>query len=225
MTGVQTCALPISSVITGLTRKEVSSIQKAEQPDTLEELERYNRAVRVISGWVNDPAFQDREKNPARLSAKDTDDSFSELARKYSGDIPHRALLDELVRVGAVREHDDNTVSLVKRAYVPVKGKADKVSILGEDVSPLIAAIAHNIFCEETPYFQRKVFYDNLPEEALPEIRKNCETDAQSLLEKLNRLMAAHDRDRNPDAAGTGRKESMLGIYYYEDDYAKEAEK
>jgi hypothetical protein len=54
-------------------------------------------------------------------------------------------------------------------------GDEVKIHILGTDVGHLISTIDHNLQIEtglnKQPYFQRKVLYDNLPAEVLPEFR------------------------------------------------------
>jgi hypothetical protein len=42
------------SIISGLSRKEVLRVKRLPDPDDLGALQRYNRAARVISGWVRD---------------------------------------------------------------------------------------------------------------------------------------------------------------------------
>lgn len=47
------------SALTGLTRKEVKRLHELDGEDYVASQERYNRAVRVISGWMNDRRFSD----------------------------------------------------------------------------------------------------------------------------------------------------------------------
>jgi hypothetical protein len=207
-----------ASVITGLTRKEVSRLAAQQGPDP-GAAERYNRAARVISGWVRDRRYRDGRGRPASLPLEGGRRSFADVVRRYSGDMPARAVLDELLRVGAVRELRDGRVQLVSHAYVPQTGEEEKLGILGTDVAALISTIDHNLTKPpEESFLQLKVSYDNLTEEDLPRLRKNASKKAHKLLEELDRTWSRHDRDVNPDVEGTGRKRAMLGIYYHEDD-------
>ena len=209
------------SVLTGLSRKEVSRVAALPDPDDAAASQRYNRAARVISGWVRDPDFSSGEGQPRDLVFEGEAGAFSELVKKYSGDVPARAIIDELVRVGAVERLDDSRLRLQARAYVPQAGEADKLVILGVDVADLIACIDHNLQSQpEHAFFQRKVSYDNLPDEVTPELRTLAAQRAQQLLEELDTWMAARDRDTNPKVGGDGRKRASVGIYYYEDDYS-----
>jgi hypothetical protein len=217
------------ALLSGLTRKEVQRLLDAPVADDAEAGERYNRAARVVAGWVRDPEFSDVEGNPRVLTLQEGDQgraSFAALARRFSGDIPFRAVLDELLRVGVVEKLDDDGIRLKTRAYVPESGDADKLNILGTDVSDLVATIDHNLqHGAADPFFQRKVMYDNVPVEALQEFRRLSGSQAQSLLERLDKWLSQHDRDTHPETRGTGQIRTGIGIYYFEEDMAPQKPK
>lgn len=214
------------SVITGLSRKEVKRVRSLPEPDDLGAVERYNRAARVISGWIRDTTFLDEEGKPADLAIEGVENSFSDLVKKYSGDIPHRAILDELIRVGAVVRTEGNGVRLLARGYVPSTGNADKIGILGVDVSDLISTIDHNLGrAGDDAFFQRKVSYDNLPEENLAGIRMMAREHGQKLLEYLDSRMSEKDRDVNPEVQGTGRRRAGVGVFYFEEGVEEDSER
>ncbi len=205
------------SVITGLSRKEVQRQRQLEAPEEKDAYERYNRATRVISGWVREPLYTDRQGAPLQLPLSGAKNSFSALVRQFSGDMPVRAVLDELLHVGAVRLAKDGSIKLQARAYLPGADKKAKINILGVDVADLISTINHNLDKDNTPLFQRKVSYDNVPTEFLDAFKQLSATESQAMLEKLDRWLAARDRDGNPGVRGTGRKRVGLGIYYFEE--------
>ena len=134
--------------------------------------------------------------------------------------MPARAVLDELVRVGAVERLEDARLQLVTRGYVPQHSAADKLGILGRDVADLIETIDHNLqHGASDPRFQRKVMYAAIPVAALPAFRKLSGAQAQALLEKLDRWLAEHDTGAvagAPDAE-PGQARVGLGIYYFEE--------
>lgn len=219
------------SVITGLTRKEVARIKKLDAPDDSGAAQEYNRAARVISGWLRDQRYLLADGTPAPLpfdgNGKNGGNggqvSFSELVKTYSGDMTARSILDELIRVGAVERDQDGKIRLLVSAYVPKGSDAGKLHILGSDVALLIGTIDHNLHnTEEQPRFQRKVAYDNLPAEALPQLRKLANEYSQALLQEIDRYLAQQDRDVHPDVQGAGRKHAGIGIYYFEEDLPEE---
>jgi len=206
------------SILTGLSRKEVLRVSRLPVREDAGAAGRYNRAARVISGWVRDPSFSGEGGSPAPLPVEGDGPSFSLLVKRFSGDSPARAVLDELLRVEAVERLEDGRIRLIERSYVPRTGEVDKIGILGADAGDLISTIDHNIQSPGEAVLQRKVCYDNLPEESLPEFRILAKVKGQELLELLDRWLAERDRDTNPEVAGTGRKRAGVGIYYFEDE-------
>ncbi len=211
------------AILTGLSRKEVARLRQMSVWDDDEVIQQYHRAARVMTAWVREPAFHDANGHPAPLPVEGDSASFGDLVRQYSGDMPVRALLDELLRIRAVEPLADGRVRLLTRHYVPTTGEVEKLAILGTDVADLIATIDWNLSCPpEEVYFQRKVHYDNLPSEVLPELHLLTREHAQALLEQLDLWMAARNREVNPTVQGTGRKRAMVGIYYFEEDFSEE---
>ena len=213
------------SVITGLSRKEVSRLQNIAKPDDRSGGEKYNRAARVIAAWRREKDFLDKDGSPADLSLAGPWATFSELVRRFSGDVPARAIMDELIHAGVVKKLENGKIRLLADAYIPKNSQADKLHILGSDVAYLISTIDYNLRSDlNDSRFQRKVAYDNLPDEALPEFRSLSGKKAQALLEKLDRWLAKHDRDTAPQTKGSGRNFAGLGIYYFEQPYSNEDE-
>jgi hypothetical protein len=212
------------AVLTGLTRKEASRLMQ-EEPAVSESQarRRVNRAARVVSAWAVDPAFQDAQGAPLELpfdSGGGDEPSFTRLVALHGADVPPRAVLDELMRVGAVARREDGRIHLVERAYIPAGDEAAKLDILGTDAADLIAAIEHNLGSDvAVPYFQRKVAYDNLPADYLPVLRALLAERGQALLETLNDDMARHDRDLGAVTSDAPRRRAMIGIYYFEEEH------
>jgi len=217
------------ALLSGLTRKEVQRLLETPAANDSDAGERYNRAARVVAGWVRDPEFSDASGNPRVLPLQDGaqgEGSFAEIVRRFSGDIPFRAVLDELLRVGVVERLDDDRVRLKSRAYVPESGDADKLNILGTDVADLVDTIDHNLqHGGADPFFQRKVMYDNVPVEALQEFRRLSGAEAQALLERFDKWLSQRDRDSHPGTRGTGRMRTGIGIYYFEENMASQTPK
>ncbi len=209
------------SVITGLNRKEVHRVKTLTEPYDESVNERYHRGARVISAWVRHQQFLNASAQPADLPLEGEGASFSTLVKNFSGDMPVRAVLDELLRVNCVERLENGRIRLLTRAYLPGTEEGDKIGILGNDVRDLIATIDHNLVMHNGPFFQRKVEYDNVPEEFVEKLRTLSAKQGQDLLETLDQWLARHDRDTNPDLKGTGRKRVGLGIYYFEADFDK----
>jgi len=201
------------AMLTGLSRKEVLRVKRLPHPSDDEAMAQQERSTRVISGWTRDPRFLDMDGSPLPLHFDGQEGSFNDLVRRYSGDIPPRAVLDELLRVGLAERQTDGRIRLITRGYIPRAGSAEKLSILGSEASDLLNTIDHNIHSEEeAPYFQRKVCYYRFPARYLPELRELTQRRSQELLEELNRWMAEHDEAGQGDEV----RRSGVSIYYFE---------
>ena len=212
-----------ASVITGLSRKEILRIRRLPDIGEDDPAQSYNRAIRVIGGWVRDSDFTGKDGEPEPLPFEGGRRSFAALVRRYSGDVTPRAILDELLRVESVERTDDGEIKLRSRAYVPADGDSEIISIMGSDVADLISTIDHNL--RETPknsWFQLKVSYDNLPAEPLARFRTLSTKESRKLLEIFDRELSAMDRETNPKSRGTGRYRAGVSIYYFEESISDE---
>lgn len=99
------------AALTGLTRVDVSRVLKSGGSVPVED-DQLNRATRVAIGWRTDRLYLDKRKNPRRLPISSTGIGFNHLVRKYSGDIPVRAMLAEMLRLGLVSQSNSGLVTL-----------------------------------------------------------------------------------------------------------------
>jgi hypothetical protein len=102
------------AALTGLTRTEVSQLLRDRKQVSANQGEPANRALRVVKGWLTDARFVQLNGTPRRLPFKGGNSSFSHLVKKYSGDIPARAMLSEMKRLRMVHHDDQDGVLLVR---------------------------------------------------------------------------------------------------------------
>jgi len=207
-----------AAILTGLTRKEVNTLLTEPWSGANADSTHYNRAARVVTAWVREARFSGDGGSPRAL-AMDGPDGFNELVRLHGGDVPSRAVLDELTRVGSVQVRDDGCVQLVQRGFVPNEGMIAKIAILGADVSDLAETITFNI--EQTraldARYQRKVMHFGIPPEALPAFRALSGKQAQKLLEGLDAWLSEHDLSAIPESEWGDTARVGVGIYYFEE--------
>jgi len=207
-----------AAILTGLTRKDVNVLLAEPSTRTDVPAAHYNRAARVLTAWVREPRFAGSGDAPQPLPV-DGPDSFGELVRLHGGDVPARAVLDELQRVGAVEMLDDGRVALRQRAFVPQDSMLQKLGILGTDVGELIATITHNIEHGVTDArYQRKVMHVGIPVEALADFRAMSARQSQALLEDLDLWLTEHDIEHLPDGRPPPKATARVGvgIHYFE---------
>ena len=207
------------SVITGLNRKEVARLQAMTVEDNAGAIESFNRAEKVVTAWRHEYPKAGSASHAAPLQLEG-ERSFASLVKRYSGDMPVRAVLDELLRVGVARRLENGEVELISRGTV-VPDAENRLTLLanfGQDAADFIASFSHNVLASsEHKFFQRKAWFDNIPIEALAVSRELAKQHGQAALENFADQLSRFDRDVTPNSEGTGRARAVLGIYYFEE--------
>lgn len=200
------------SAQTGLSRKEVKRLRELEDSHENSGGNKYNRAIRVISGWLNDPRFTSANGIPLALSMAEEEHSFAALVKDYSGDIPTKAMFDMLEASHCV-EKKDGVVYLTNHAYVPGNDSSEIIHVLGTDTHELIETIDHNLTCAENERrYQRKVSSALVKASAVNEFQAYANKRAQAFLEELDTWLSQHEITKQDEEA----KYISLGIYHYE---------
>lgn len=210
------------SLVTGLHRKEIARLRRApaEPQARPERALEQSPVTRLLGRWMAGAPYADSRRGPRPLpyEAAGNRASFARLVRELGIDAPPRSVLDELLRLGIAELGPGNTVVLRREVYVPADDAAAKLELLGSDPAELFATIAHNVAHPDEPWLQRKVVYDNVGAEALAELRAAARRVGEAFIREANALLAAHDRDRNPEAPGGARTRVVLGAYYFEEE-------
>lgn len=106
------------AILSGLTRADVARTMKRKEAPPSPAKYRA-RVDRVLHGWESDPDFTGNDGLPAVLP-KRGERSFEQLCRKYSGDMPTKALLDELIFRDAITLTVNSFVALKSNRAHPV---------------------------------------------------------------------------------------------------------
>ncbi len=200
------------AVLTGLNRKEVSRLRGNAPLDYADE-EWRNRAAHVLASWLRDPEFLDRKGDPLDLALAGSSPSFTDLVRKYSGDMYPRSIADELLRLGAIEEVRGR-LRMTNRGYVPGADPERIIEILGIDTSEFIETVDHNLQAQDDAdrLLQLKVLSDNVPVEHLEEFNAYSTRLSRPVLEELARWLSKRDKGR--DWSGDDERVQLgLGIF------------
>ncbi|HYD47859.1 MAG TPA: DUF6502 family protein [Terriglobales bacterium] len=215
------------ALVTGINRKEVASLrQRVDTASAATEVED-NLVTHVIGRWMAGPPYATPDGLARRLpyeSQEGRTASFAQLVRSVAGvDIPVRSVLDELLRIGVVQRREDGSLVLCREGNLPADDVETKLALLGSEPAELFRSIVHNIEQPAAAWLQRKIAYDNIGSDALPQLQQEIRRLGEEYLRRLNALLASYDRDRNAEAPGGARARVAVGIYYFEEEVRPEA--
>lgn len=206
------------SILSGLPRREVSKLLDKESSPEAAPLV-YNRAVRILDAWMHQEMFLSDSGKPKSLATNRTGEgSFDFLVKEVSADIPTRAMLDELLRVGAVSIDTEGLVSLSSTGYVPTTDSEELLRVSFQSVADHITTIDFNDKHQPAQSrLQLTVNYDNVTDDGVTVFRHISREKCKEILIFLDRFLATQDRDSNTSIEGEGHNRTGLGIFYFEE--------
>jgi hypothetical protein len=130
------------AALTGLSRVEVKKIVDAQFMTSHLESEHAPRALRVLHAWQSSNMYA-RRGHPKALRITGTSPSFESLCKQFSGDIPHKVILDELKRRRLIRLTKSNSCVTLSRTKSRVSGSPESLASI-EYVSALLLLLSKN---------------------------------------------------------------------------------
>lgn len=202
------------SITTGLNRKAVTAkVRSTVDPLPHTEL---SAAAKTFTLWLQ-MLTQDDTFRRLPITAGNAAPSFEAVARMSSrGDVHHRTILDELVRLQMVTE-SEGVVELTADGFVPVQDLQSMLAFLGDNGRDHLLAAVSNTLGEEPRMLERAVYARGLTLQECEQIQRLVRERWAALHHELTQEMT-QAVDRAPDGA-KGR--IRVGIYtYYEDESA-----
>jgi hypothetical protein len=201
------------AVVTGLTRAEVAAMLTEDTDERRTSERGRHRAERVLSGWWNDPDFQTPEGEPAILPVSGSRRSFGELVKRYSNEPRVTPILDELLRVNAVKKLPDGTLKALSRTYATVRWNPDGIASLGEQLAEHCGTLLHNLEHPGEPRLVRRIVNAQLD----PLYRPMLVRDIQEQLDAVGDSIddALNDRRATVTPVRGGRAAVRLGVAMY----------
>ncbi len=200
------------SMTTGLNRKEVTA-RVRETRDTLPHTEG-SAVTKAYTAWLQ-LVTDDPERR--RLPIMDCGDgpSFELLARLAArGDVHHRAVLEELVRLGMV-DVQGESVELRGDSFVPVDSLRDMLAFVGDNARDHLLAAVGNTLGREPRMLERAVFATGIPLQECERIHRLAREHWDAVHYKLVKEMT----QAYQHAEGSGTARIRVGVYtYYEDE-------
>jgi hypothetical protein len=189
------------AVLTGLSRLEVKRLLSREFFARDERGTLSAPVERIIEAWISEPDFSFSAGRPRRLRITGRSKSFADLVKRHGGDVTHRAVLDELQRLGAARRSPDKRyVSVVLEAKSNWNRISGHLSALTPIVVDAINSATDSTFFGQPPSISRVRLYARDPLE-LTLIRERVGPAIQTLVTGLRESLKGPDRDPEKHAA------------------------
>jgi len=201
------------SAATGLNRREVTRLIKADEP----EVPKRSPATEVFTRWLSDPKLR-RKGAPLRsLPRHGAAPSFESLAQSVTKDVHPRALLEDLCRLGLVKiDEATDAIVLLRDKFVPTGDEHRLFGFLGANVGDHLSAGVANVLNPMPRHLEQALFADELSGESVERLRPIVSEQWQALVRTLvPTVQQLIDED-----AASGRAQDhrlRVGLYAFAD--------
>lgn len=213
------------AVMTGLTRKEVRRIRNKSEVGEEVQMVRVAPMGVILHRWFTEEDFLTESGTPRKLAFDSERNSFSDLVRRFGGDIPPGAMRTELKRIKAIEEDDEGRLTALKRN---VSGRdiddrlADALSVI---VYPALLTLANNTREDagEDTWIMRTAATSRVRQNDVPRIRRISSDRLAEFVESIDDLFTAYETLHDDDPALSSDKAVGIGVFYFEEEKSESA--
>ena len=208
------------AVMTGLTRKEVRRLRQKGEAGEETEVGRTTPLSVVLHRWYTETEFLTANGEPRDLQFDGEPNSFSDLVRRFGGDIPPGAMRTELKRIDAVVEVDNGVLKALKRNVSRQDVHERLIDGLSIVVYPAILALANNTDADkpESTWIMRTAATSRIRERDVPRIRRISSDRLVEFVESIDDLFAAYETLHDGDPSESSDRSIGIGVFYFEED-------
>lgn len=213
------------AIITGLPRSEVAKIiNSSDSLTTTKDVQQPAR--RILTSWFNDPRFLDSSGQPAAIPIFGKRRSFEFLVSKYGTGIPLRAMLDELIQIGAIERLPQQRIRAKARVPISVGLTANAIEAAGARCSDLLGTLIKNIRRSDQPLFEATSMILDANPELMPLVRREIAEQGANFINASNSLLRrAHSRSKKPVEKDESRYRAGVTVFYFEESEVGESRK
>ena len=200
---------------TGIPRAEISRILKLNADASENGGDDSQQSTnRILAAWHEDPRFTAPNGQPAELKIYGRGITFESLVKKYGRGIPPRAVLDELIRSGAIELLEDQKV-FAKTSMVIERGMSARViKAFGDRAAELLSTMLDNMRQPESPKFVANISDASVSRASLPLFRKELATKSADFLAEVQEALLRGAGNRFPKRVQ--QKVVSVTVFYYE---------
>ena len=206
------------AVMTGLTRKEVRRLRDKNENGHHGLAVKTTPLATILHRWYSEEEFLDEFGRPAKLSFAGEGNSFSELVRRFGGDIPPGAMRTELKRVQAIEEDDTGSLKAIRREVYPRVQHEYLSTALMHSVYALLSSIAHNTDPQKSDvnWAQLLTYTPDIRKSDFQKLKRISQDRLSELASSFDDLFMSYERvaEESTDAE---KGVVAVGFYYFEE--------
>jgi hypothetical protein len=211
------------ALLTGVHRKDVKRLRAVQQTQSKRAKQIISVPAAVIARWISEPRFLNIDQSPRTLARSPKSGTLGEpdfptLVAEISSDVSARAVLDELLRLGAVEMLPQGRVALVDQAFVPHGSPAEQLGFLAASVGDHLSAAVHNVNPQRSvpAMLDQSAFSQELSGDQVAALHQHARKLWASVLQKF--LSAATLAEQRSLSATDHAHRVRFGVYFYEQD-------
>lgn len=207
------------AVMTGLTRKEVKRLRtQIGRGENLVSV-KTTPFVDVLHHWHAQPEFTDNAGNPRELRFSGEENSFSDLVKRFGGDIPAGAMRTEMKRVGVVQEDEARRLKIISRSFRAESDHEALLTILVHSVYPLLTNAAYNTDPDRTDatWANRVAHTTSLRMQDTKQLRRIAKDRIVDFVESIDDLFIAYESLQDESKDDETSNPVAVGVFYFEE--------
>ncbi len=207
------------AVMTGLTRKEVRRLREQHERGYHSLVVKTTPLATILHRWHSEEDFLDEHGRPATLSFAGPGKSFSELVRRFGGDIPPGAMRTELKRIRAIEENPDGHLRVIKREVYPRIEHEYLTMALMHSAYALLSSIAHNTDPQrgEVNWAQLTAYTPDIRQADLAKIKRISQDRLSEIANSFDDLFMSYERLGESEPSRSEKGVVAVGFYYFEE--------
>jgi hypothetical protein len=171
-------------------------------------------AAQVVARWMNEPAFVGPRGRPLPLPKSGNGASFDNLVAGVSRDVRPRAVLDELLRLGVVREDEGAAIVLAAAGFAPRQGFEEMSWLMAANLQDHAAAAVANLQ-GEVGFLEQALFVDQISADSAHQLHQAATAAWRQAFQAVMPLAQARFDADAALPAEQRRHRARFGVYFF----------
>lgn len=208
------------TLLSGVHRRDVRELLREAPADSALARPRPNSmAAEVVARWLHEPAYRytsgKRKGQPRALARGPETGTFDALVASISRDVRPRAVLDELIRLGVVREGDESGVELVAESFIPREGFTELSQLFADNLHDHLAAAVSNLQGDHN-FLEQSIFVDQITQASTAQLQQTAVLAWKLAFQTvMSQAQQRFDEDLLQAPPGERDQRARFGIYFY----------